>query len=284
MTASLSGIHVVSTAVNVPGPVAVGMLRDMGATVVKIEPPAGDPLSALAPGWYAALSTGVEVLRLDLKAAEGREAVHDRLVNADVLVTSSRIASLERLGLSPADLRERHAALCHVAIVGHQAPRQHVPGHDLTYQASAGLLTPPALPRTLIADLAGAQRAAMMALCLLFARERSRRGGYAEVALAECAELFAQPLRHGLTTSAGVLGGGDPAYAILPARDGWVAVAALEPHFRAGLTRELGVGISDAAALERVLGERTASEWERWAGARGLPLAAVAPVDGLLIP
>ena len=48
---TLDGIRIVSTAVNVPGPVAVAMLRDRGAAVVKVEPPAGDPLSAWAPRW-----------------------------------------------------------------------------------------------------------------------------------------------------------------------------------------------------------------------------------------
>jgi alpha-methylacyl-CoA racemase len=275
VTRTLDGIRIVSTAVNVPGPVAVGMLRDMGATVVKVEPPAGDPLSDAAPAWYAALCAGIEVLRLDLKSNEGRRRLDDLLSRADVLVTASRPDSLQRLGLSWPDLHRRHPALCHVAIVGYVPPRQDVAGHDVTYQAEAGLVTPPAMPRSLIADLAGAQRGVIDALELLLARERSGEAGYAEIALAECAALFAEPLRHGLTSSTGPLGGASAAYNIYPARDGWVAVAALEPHFRDALARELSVDVDDRAALARALEERSAPEWERWAEARGLPLVAV---------
>jgi crotonobetainyl-CoA:carnitine CoA-transferase CaiB-like acyl-CoA transferase len=162
-----------------------------------------------------------------------------------------------------------------VAIVGYPEPRQDVAGHDVTYQAGAGLLTPPAMPRSLIADLAGAQRTAMVALELLFARERSGQAPSAEVALADCADLFAEPIRHGVTLPGGPLGGSDAAYNLYPTRDGWVAVAALEPHLRAALARELSVDVDDRAALARMLLGKSAVEWEQWADARGLPLAAV---------
>lgn len=274
MGGTLDGIRIVSTAVNVPGPVAVRMLCDMGARAVKVEPPAGDPLSSVA-GWYSSLCAGMNVVRLDLKSMEGRGTVHDLLADADVLVTSSRPASLDRLGLATRDLRNRYPRLCHVAVVGYAAPREDVAGHDLTYQAESGLLAPPAMPRTLIADLAGAQRVVIAVLDLLFVRERSGEGGYSEVALADCARLFGEPIRHGLTSSAGPLGGADPGYNIYPTRDGWLAVAALEPQFRAALARELSVDVADRAALSRVLQERSAVEWQHWAEARRLPVAAV---------
>lgn len=275
MTGTLTGIRIISTAVNVPGPVAARMLRDMGATVVKVEPPGGDPLSRAAAVWYAGLCAGMEVLRLDLKSTEGRGRLDDLLARADVLITASRPASLQRLGMSWPDLHGRHRRLCNVAIVGYAAPRQDVAGHDLTYQAEAGLVTPSSMPRTLIADLAGAQRVVIAALDLLLARERGREASYTEVGLMECASLFAEPLRHGLTSSTGPLGGAAATYNMYPTRDGWVAVAALEPQFRVALARELSVDVDDRAALTRVLAENSALEWERWADARGLPLVAV---------
>ena len=275
MTRALAGIRIVSTAVNLPGPVAAAMLRDMGAEIVKVEPPGGDPLAAFAPAWYAALCEGVYVQRIDLKCDAGREHLERQLADADVLVTASRPASLQRLGLAWPDLHARHPRLCHVAILGYAAPRDEVAGHDVTYQGEAGLVTPPSLPRALIADLAGAQRAVSAALELLFARERTGEAGRAQVALAECAALFALPLRHGLTSRDGTLGGADPAYGIYPTRDGWVAVAALEPQFRAALARELRIDVADRAALSRELLTRSAAEWERWAIERGLPLAAL---------
>lgn len=275
MTRTLTGIRIVTTAVNIPGPVAASMLRDMGATVVKVEPPAGDPLSSVAPSWYASLCAHMEVVKIDLKSTEGRGHLDELLEHADVLITASRPASLQRLGLSWPDLHTRHPRLCSIAITGYAAPRQDVAGHDLTYQAAAGLVTESTMPRTLIADLSGAQCVVIAALELLFARERRGESGHEEIALAERARVFAEPLRQGLTPSGGPLGGSDAAYKIYPARDGWVAVAALEPHLRAALARELSVDVDDPSALARVLGERSALEWERWADERGLPLAAV---------
>ena len=93
---TLGGIRIVTTAVNVPGPVAVAMLREKGAAVVKVEPPDGDPLSRWAPRWYSDLSAGVEVLRLDLKSPAGQERLHALLAAADLLITSSRPGSLQR--------------------------------------------------------------------------------------------------------------------------------------------------------------------------------------------
>ena len=164
---TLTGIRVVTTAVNVPGPVAAAMLRDMGAAIVKIEPPFGDPLAAAAPAWYTELCAGVDVRILDLKSAEGRDHLDQLLEEADLLLTATRPSSLERLGLSWTSVHDRFPRLCQVAIVGYPTPRQDEAGHDLTYQADAGLVAPPAMPRTLVADLSGAQRAVIAALGLL---------------------------------------------------------------------------------------------------------------------
>lgn len=272
---SLQGLRVVSTAVNLPGPVAAAMLRDRGAAVLKVEPPHGDPLAQWAPEWYAELCAGVEVMRLDLKSSAGRERLHASLSSADILITSSRPRTLARLGLAWPDLQTKFARLSHVAIVGYPSPDQDRAGHDLTYEAKAGLLTPPHLPPTLVADLAGAQSVVIEALDLLLAREHKGRGGYAEVALAESATLFAQPLVHSLTTPTGLLGGGSAAYGLYRAADGWIAVAALEPHFRDTLARELAVNVDDASALAAAFARKTADEWQRWAETRDLPVHAL---------
>lgn len=272
---SLNGVRVVSTAVNVPGPVAASLLRDMGAQVTKVEPPSGDPLAAFAPEWHAALSGSMEVLTLDLKGADGAARAVDLLARADLLITSIRPSSLGRLGFAWPSLHARHPNLCHVAIVGYGAPRGDIAGHDLTYQAEAGLVDPPELPRTLIADLAGAQRVVIAALELLLQRDRNGEAGYKEVALADAASLFGEPIRHGLTSRAGLLGGADPAYSIYPAKEGFVAVAALEMSLRALMTRELGVDVNDRAALAAVLLTKSAADWQRWAEERGLPLSRV---------
>jgi crotonobetainyl-CoA:carnitine CoA-transferase CaiB-like acyl-CoA transferase len=279
MAAPLAGLRVVCLGVYVPAPLAAHRLSTWGASVVDVEPPAGDPLAGWCPAWYAELHAGHDVRRLDLKRDDDRGTFESLLAGADLLLTSLRPAALARLALDWPSLTARHPRLCHVAIVGFAAPRADEAGHDLTYVAPTGLLEPPALPATLVADLAGAERAASAALALLLGRERGRGADRAEVSLAGSAAGFADPLRHGLTGAGRILGGGFAGYGLYEASDGWVAVAALEPHFWARLTRELGV--PDEAShhdLAGALRRRSAREWADWAMERDLPVAAVEPV------
>ena len=126
-----------------------------------------------------------------------------------------------------------------MAIIGDAPPEENRPGHDLTYQATLGLVSPPEMPRTLIADLGGAEEAVSTALSLLLARERTGVAGFAQVSLAQAAARFALAHQHGLTLASGLLGGAWPGYNLYRTADGWIAVAALEPHFAERLTREL---------------------------------------------
>jgi crotonobetainyl-CoA:carnitine CoA-transferase CaiB-like acyl-CoA transferase len=269
---------VLSLAVNLPGPVAVARLRQLGAMVVKIEPPAGDPLAHVRPRWYELLHQGQTIVRIDLKADDGRKQLDQWLGQSDLLVTATRPAALRRLGLDWTTLHARDPRLCQVAIVGYPPPNEDVPGHDLTYQARAGLVEPPSLPRTCLADLAGAQQVVCAALALLLARERGQGGQYVQVSLAEAVAEFAAPWQHGLTTPDGVLGGAWPGYGLYRAREGWVALAALEPHFWEGLSRELRLTEPDRGQLQQAFLAKTAEEWEAWAAARRLPLLRVCEV------
>ena len=271
----LVGVRLVTLAQNVPGPVAAARLREFGASVVKVEPPGGDPLASSNPAWYGALTAGQEVVRLDLKSDAGRARLGECLAEADVLLTSNRLAALARLGLGPEELGARYPRLCYVAVTGYPAPREDAPGHDLTYLADLGLLSPPEMPRTLLADLAGAERAVSAPLALLLERERGLGAGYAEVALAQAAAFFAEPLRYGITEPGAHLGGGFPGYGLYEARDGWVAVAALEAHFWERLLSELGLEEATRADLEEIFLQKPAEEWERWATERDLPLVAL---------
>ncbi len=275
----LNGVRVVSMAVNLPGPLASARLQSLGAAVTKIEPPTGDPAASISQGWYGDLVAGQEVVTLDLKELRDRDRLDGRLAQADLLLTASRPAALARLNLSWGRLHTAFPRLCQVAIVGHGAGGENVPGHDLTYQAGAGILSPPHMPLVLIADLAGAERAATEAAALLLARSRGHGSGYAQVALAEVAEDFAEPFRRGLTRPGGMLGGGHPGYRIYRTLDGYVAVAALEPHFWQRLLSQLGVeGRADVVAA--ALQTQPTAYWAQWAAERDLPLAAVCAPSG----
>ena len=271
----LENVHVVSLAVNLPGPLACARLLALGARVTKVEPPSGDPLATYCRAWYDDLARGQQVIAIDLKSPVGSAAVNRMIGTADLLVTSTRPAALERLGLGWAALHARHPRLCHVAITGHAPPDEERPGHDLTYLATAGLIAPPALPPTLMADLASAERAVSAALALLLAHAADDVGRRAVVAIADAAEEFAHPLRCGLTAAGGLLGGGSPLYGLYEAKEGWIALAALEPAFAHRLAEALEVDPTDRAALDAAFRAKTADEWEAWAHERDLPIAAV---------
>jgi alpha-methylacyl-CoA racemase len=271
----LVGVEVVSLALNVPGPVATARLHALGAAVTKVEPPDGDPLARSSHEWYDQLAAGQQVLRLDLKEPSARAELDQLLEEADLLLTAQRPAALARLGLVWDDLHGRFPQLCWVAIVGNPAPGQNRAGHDLTYVAKRGLLAPPEVPRTMIADLGGAERAVSASLTALLARERRSEASYVEVALSDAADLFAEPLRRGLTAPDGPLGGGLAVYGLYETGEGWIAVAALEPSFRRRLAEELELSEPTRPALERAFRGRTAAEWEAWALERDLPIEAV---------
>lgn len=269
-----SAFRVVTIALNVPGPLAVARLAEFGAAVTKVEPPGGDPLGRSA--WYAELHRGATVLRLDLKEPGDRARMDALLAEADLLVTSQRLGALARLGLDWAAVHARHPHVCQVAIVGHPAPDQDVPGHDLTYLAPTGLLAPPGMPRTLMADILGAERAASAALALLLARARGGEAGYAEVALSDGAEVLALPLWHGFTGEGRRLGGGFAGYNLYETRAGWVALGALEPHFWRRCREALGLGEEpEVGAVREAFLTRTADEWVAWGREHDVPVVAV---------
>ena len=268
----LDGMRVLNMALNLPGPAAARKLHELGAEVVKVEPPPGDPMERYNAVWYRDMAAGHGVVRIDVKSEEGRACIHELLARADLLITATRPAALARLGLDWQTLTARYPRLCQVAIVGYPAPRENEAGHDLTYQASLGLITPPHMPRTLLADMAGAEQTVSAALALLLARERGREGGYAEVALSEAAAAMAEPLRYRTTSPGALLGGGLPEYNVYRSRDGWIAVAALEPHFKERL--EGALAVRSREEYEAVFLGRSSAEWQQWAQESDIPIVA----------
>ena len=270
----LDGVVVVSLAVNLPGPLTAARLTKLGARVTTILPPSGDPLSQYQPEWFDDLHTGQQVLTLDLKTIEGITKLDSLLSNADLLITSSRPSSMKRLGLNPKSVATKHPRLCQVAIVGEAGAKAENPGHDLTYQGMNGLVDPPAMPATLIADVAGAERATQIAIAALLRRERTGCATHHEVALADVAYDMAEPRRRGLTAPGGGLGGGVGLYGIYETQTGWIALAAIEPHFAQRTLSELQVD-GTHEAFTTIFATKTAQQWEEWAGKKDIPLVAL---------
>jgi crotonobetainyl-CoA:carnitine CoA-transferase CaiB-like acyl-CoA transferase len=277
----LKGIRLVSLALNLPGPAAVARLRDMGARCTQVLPPAGDPMALYSPLAYQAMTTGIRQLTLDLKSAAGQRQLTRLLEKTDVLLTSFRPSALKKLGLDTRQLRERCPQLSTVFIVGASGPRAEEPGHDLTYQAEAGLLAGLDLPPSLLADMAGALLASEAVLKVLWQRQRTERPAHVQVALADAAQWLALPVQWGLTGPGTLLGGRHAGYRVYACKGGRVALAALEPHFAATLGRVVGLGsLTPQACLEPATHEavaafmarRTRKQLEQLAQTHDLPL------------
>jgi alpha-methylacyl-CoA racemase len=232
----LAGLLVVDLTRYLPGPFASRELLRLGARVVRLEAPGGDPLRELAPAWHEALNAGKESVELDLKADP--EAGRELCAGADVVLESFRPGVVERLGIGRADLPDR-VVYCSFTGFGPDDPRV---GHDLNYQGWAGLLadTAPAMPPVQVADLGAALRAVAQILAALLVRERSRRGDHVVVSLTHGAhELAAHRL--GGEPIPRLLTGGLACYRIYAtADDRHVTVAALEPRFFQRLCELLG--------------------------------------------
>ena len=174
----LRGSRLLSLALNLPGPAAVQRLHAMGARCIQVLPPSGDPMAQYSPQAQQQLGLGIWQTTLDLKSATGQRRLHALLGRVDVLLTSFRPAALRRLGLDAESLRTRYPTLCSVAIVGAPGPRADEPGHDLSYQAEAGLVPGLQMPVSLLADMAGALLASEAVLQVLAQRQRSGSGAH----------------------------------------------------------------------------------------------------------
>jgi len=196
----LAEIRVIDMSQYIPGPFASLILADLGADVVKIEPPAGDPMRSYgptAPGgvslFYEAMNGGKRIARVDLKTSAGKEAALALIRAADVLIESYRPGVLARLGLGREALAAANPQLVHCAITGYgqNGPYAGRAGHDLNYMALSGGLAMsgtaerPVMTSPPVSDYAGAQQAATAILAALVAREVSGKGSYIDLSMVD---------------------------------------------------------------------------------------------------
>jgi alpha-methylacyl-CoA racemase len=219
---ALAGVAVADLTLNLPGPFASRELLRLGARVVKVEPPGGDPLKHIAPSWYSALNEGKDVVEWDARAG----APPPVLAEARVVLEGFRPGVFERLGALLAD----DAILCSITGFGAEGPRAQHAGHDLNYVGYAGVLadTAPALPPVQIADLAaGAQTAVIEILAALLEGGPKR----IVVSMTHASHRFVSHRLAG-DPSPRLLTGGAACYRIYETQDGrHLTVAALEPKF-----------------------------------------------------
>ena len=204
----LAGVKVIDMTAVVFGPLATQMLGDLGADVIKIEPPEGDMLRQVQPmqnpgmgAVYLGVNRNKRSVQLDLKTEAGREALHSLLGDADVFVSSVRPAALARLGLTLERLSAINPAMITVALVGFgsDGPYADKPAYDDSVQAVSGMAglammadpdSPPAYVPTIIADKLGGVTAAHAIIAALYHRERSGEAQHVEVPMFETLAAF----------------------------------------------------------------------------------------------
>jgi alpha-methylacyl-CoA racemase len=210
----LSGMLVVDFSRYLPGAFASRELLELGARVVCVEPPGGDPMRSTAPTWDAALRAGKESIELDLK--QDATPALELLREADVVLESFRPGVTSRLGIGPEQVPER-TVYCSITGFGLGGRHEQRAGHDLNYLGWAGALadTTPAWPPVQIADLAAGALGAVTKILVAH-----RLGG---------------------ETPPRMLTGGLACYRIYETADGrHLTLAALEPAFFRRLTELLG--------------------------------------------
>jgi crotonobetainyl-CoA:carnitine CoA-transferase CaiB-like acyl-CoA transferase len=146
----LEGIRVVDLTQNVAGPYAGMILAEMGASVIKIEPPGGDPTRTWGPPFwegespsYMALNRNKSGKTIDIKLPEGKAELHTLLETADVFLVSTRPGVMKRLELDYESLSVRYPKLIYgeITAFGNHGPRSAEPGYDPLMQAMAGIMS-----------------------------------------------------------------------------------------------------------------------------------------------
>ena len=250
----LHGVRILDLSRHLPGPFATLFLADMGAEVLKIEPPGGDELRAMGPRgadgrslYFDAVNAGKTTRRLDLRRPEVRQEFLALVGTADVLLESFRPGVLTRLGIGYETLRTVNPQLvfCSLNGFGDSGPLARAAAHDINYLSLAGALVhnddgggmpffdPP------VADCAGALFAALTIVGALHRRTRDGKGCHINLALADAvmplqvchlADLAASGISP--RPAEGPLNGGAACYRVYDTADGRrVSLGALEPKF-----------------------------------------------------
>jgi len=244
----LSGVRVLDLSIWRPGPYATQLLADLGADVVKVEPPGGDPMRAF-PELFATLNANKRSVVLNLHDADDRARAHELALDADAVVEGFRPGVAARLGMGEAELRALHPTVvyCSVSGYGQTGPLAPVPGHDLNYQAYAAVLTPdggdPVEGRVPIADLAGGLAAAMGVCAALVGRSRTGDGEHVDVAMADVLATWTGPIGRLALAGSGEPLGRLASYGSFRTADGsWITLGVIsEQHFWARVCDALGL-------------------------------------------
>ena len=245
----LENVRVIDMSQYIPGPFATRQLADLGAEVIKIEPPGGDPMqffmhidaSEVSP-IYRHLNRGKRICRLDLKNTPELQALHELIGDADILLESFRPGVLARLGLDRDTLDQINPQLIHCALSGYgqTGPYAQRAGHDINYCALSsqsivsGASERPVIGYPPIADHAAAMQASIAMLAALHARDSSKGSIYLDISISESilSWQYLPMLTNDDKRAASILNGGAACYNLYQCADGcFISLGAIETAF-----------------------------------------------------
>ncbi len=318
----LDGIRVLDLTRMLAGPYATMLLADLGAEVIKVEPPEGDEIRRMGPpfvngesAYFLAINRNKKSVSIDLRSPQGVAVFHRLAAKADVVIDNFRPGVMARLGIGHDRLRELSPALvlCSISSFGEEGPMRDLPAFDLVVQAWSGAMSvtgepgaPPARLGIPLGDLAGGSYAALAIAAALVRRGRTGKGERIELSLLDCLTAM-----HTYVAQYHLADGRVPGpqgsrhmsvvpYGAFPTRDGWVVVGVFTERFWEGFCRALGraewthderfasneLRVANRALLEpaiqEVLGARGTDEWLSRLNAEGIPAAPVLTLDRTL--
>jgi crotonobetainyl-CoA:carnitine CoA-transferase CaiB-like acyl-CoA transferase len=276
MPGPLDGIRIVDLTIALSGPLAIGILADQGADVVKVEAPGlGDIGRWVGPaiGGVSALAQvanrGKRSIAVDLKREEGREIVRRLARGADVFAENFRPGVTGRLGLGPAELRAENPRLVYLSIngFGSEGPYAHKSAYDPVVQAYGGLAAvqagadgPPQLIRHTAADKITALTASQAVTAALLARERGAGGQHLEVTMLESVVNFVWVDAAGnevlLASDRSQPSSFSRDQKLWKTKDGWIIAAPVSDGDVEAICRGLGVDGWDAPEVRTIAARR----------------------------
>ncbi|WP_310631221.1 CoA transferase [Paraburkholderia sp.] len=257
----LQGIRVIDFSRVLAGPLCSALLGDLGAEIIKIEPPGGDDYRAIGPfaqgesGLFSAMNRNKQSVVIDLKTDAGRALAQSLCAQADVVVENFRPGVAARLGIGYEALAARNPALVYASVsgFGQSGPESHRPAYDIILQAMCGLMdatgAPDGEPTVIgesVSDVVSGIFASWGVLAALLARERTGKGTHVDVAMFDATlSLTATLVSRYATTGASQrrVGNRHPSsapFGAFRARDGHYVVAVLNNRLFARLAQAIG--------------------------------------------
>lgn len=257
----LAGLRVLDFSRVLAGPFCTALLGDLGAEVVKVEPPHGDDYRSIGPtvggdsALFAAMNRNKKSVLLDLKNGHGQQLARELAKHADVVVENFRPGVADKLGIGYAALSELNPQLVYASIsgFGQSGPESHRPAYDIILQAMSGLMDatgfadgPPTLVGEAVADVVSGLFGSWGILAALLAREQSGRGTHVDVAMFDAtlsltATLVARSALTGIRPRR--VGNRHPTsapFGVYRARDGFFVVAVLNDKLFGAFAAAIG--------------------------------------------